>query len=170
MAATQPYVPTTDDYQRIEWIGGGVLDILLDAAATGGRLGVVRATLPSSAASPVHVHEREDEVHIVLSGAGIFWAGDKRYEVGAGGLAYLPRGVPHAYRLTADCDILTLSTPAGVEQFFRDAGWDVSRPKPDGWALTPAVLAAAGAAAGQRILGPPLGEGDAMPASYLQGA
>jgi quercetin dioxygenase-like cupin family protein len=169
MDITQPYVSGMDDHQRIEWIGGGMLDILLDAATTGGQLGVVRAALPSSAASPVHVHEREDEVHIVLSGSGIFWAGDKRYEVAAGGLVFLPRGIPHAYRLTGDCDILTLSTPAGVEQFFRDAGWDLARPKPDGWALTPAAMAEAGAAAGQRVLGPPLGEGDSMPASYLRG-
>jgi quercetin dioxygenase-like cupin family protein len=165
---TLPYVSGAGNHQRIEWIGGGVLDILLDAAATGGQLGVVRAALPASAASPVHVHEREDEVHILLSGSGIFWVGHKRFEVGAGGLAFLPRDIPHAYRLTADSDILTLSTPAGVEQFFQIAGWDISRPKPDGWALTPDAIAAAAAAAGQKLLGPPLAEDEAMPAAYLQ--
>ena len=92
---------------------------------------------------------------VVLGGAGLFWYGDERYEVGAGGVVYLPRGVPHAYRMTADTDLLTICTPAGSEGFFRSAGHDLATPKPAGWAITPAVLAAAAARFGIEIVGPP---------------
>jgi hypothetical protein len=42
-------------------------------------------------------------------------------------------------------DVITLCTPAAVERFFRAAGWDLSKPKPPEWEITPATLAAAAA-------------------------
>jgi hypothetical protein len=65
--------------------------------------------------------------------------------------------------------MLAVCTPAGTENFFRAAGWDLSRPKPDGWEITPATMAAAAAATGQTILGPPLTAGQMIPAAYLTG-
>jgi hypothetical protein len=56
---------------------------------------------------------------------------------------------------------------AGMEEFFRAASWDPSSPQPQDWAVDPAALRAAAEACGQRVLGPPLRPGDAMPASYL---
>ena len=63
--------------------------------------------------------------------------------------------------------MLAVCTPAGTENFFRAAGWDLSRPKPDGWEITPASLAEAAAATGQQILGPPLAADQLIPARYL---
>jgi hypothetical protein len=74
---------------------------------------------------------------VLLQGSGIFWAGDQRWELSEGGVAYLPRNVPHAYRFTSpNADMLAIATPAGIEDFFRAAGWDLSRPRPDGWDIT----------------------------------
>lgn len=162
-----PYLAHAADQQQIEWIGGGRMSVLFDAEATAGQLSVLRSHLPQGAAAPVHVHSDEDEMFIVLKGSAVFWAGDQRYELSDGGVAFLPRHVPHAYHFTSDVDLLTLCTPAGIEAFFRAAGWDVSQPKPDGWALTPAAMATAAAAHGQKILGPPLGPGDMIPAPSL---
>jgi hypothetical protein len=39
--------------------------------------------------------------------------------------------------------MLGLRVPAGMEEFFRTVGWDLSRPRPDGWAITPESMAAA---------------------------
>jgi len=115
----------------------------------------------AAAAEPprVHIHTREDEVFLVLEGEGVFWVGDQRQQVSAGGVAFLPRGLPHAYRMTSDhFDVITLCTPAGIEEFFRAAGWDLSKSKPPEWEITPATLTAAAARAGQQIIGPPLAE------------
>lgn len=162
-----PYLAASGDHQQIEWIGGGMMSVLFDAEATDGQLTVVRSHLPEGTAAPVHVHSDEDEMFILLEGSAVFWAGDQRYELSDGGVAFLPRHLPHAYHFTSDVDLLTLCTPAGIESFFRAAGWDVSQPKPDGWALTPAAMAAAAADHGQKILGPPLGPRDMIPASLL---
>jgi uncharacterized protein (DUF2237 family) len=46
----------------------------------------------------------------------------------------------------------TVCNPAGMEEFFRSAGWDLATHQPDNWVVDPAVLRAAATACGQRIL------------------
>ena len=116
---------------------------------------VMESTPPAGSASPMHVHGREDEVFRLVEGSATLYLGDERFILGAGGVAFLPREVPHAYRITADAHMLTLATPAGLEGFFRAAGHDLSQPKPADWALTPETLTQALVAHGGRIVGPP---------------
>jgi quercetin dioxygenase-like cupin family protein len=163
-----PYMSLAAAQQRIAWIGGGVHNVVLDGAATSGRTAAFRSAMRGGAASPVHVHEQEDEIVFLISGSGTFWAGDKQWELGSGDTAFLPRGVPHTYVCTSDTvDMLTVSSPAGMEEFFRAAGWDLASPPPENWAVDMAELQAAAWACGQRVLGPPLAPGDAMPTEYL---
>jgi quercetin dioxygenase-like cupin family protein len=150
------YLAQASDHQQLEWIGGSVMTVLLDADATGGQLTMIRTQLKRGDASPLHMHSNEDEMFMLLKGSGIFWVGEDRHEVDEGGVVFLPRNLPHAYRITSDTvDLLTMCTPGGVEKFFRAAGHDLRNPKPDGWALTPATMARAAAVGGQTILGPP---------------
>lgn len=165
---TLAYVSRAGTEQRLAWIGGSVHHIILDAAATDGRLTAVRSTMRAGAASPVHVHDHDDETVFVLAGRGIFWVGDQRWELGSGDTAFLPRGLPHTYRFASeDAELLTICNPSGMEDFFRAAGWDLARPQPDDWAIDMKSLAQAAAATGQRLLGPPLDDDDAMPQRYL---
>jgi quercetin dioxygenase-like cupin family protein len=144
--------------------------IMLDGEKTDGQLTMLRSAAAGGSASPVHVHAGEDEIVVLVKGSGIFWAGEQRWELSEGGVAFLPRNVPHAYRFTSETvDMLAVCTPAGTEEFFRAAGWDLSRPEPAGWEITPATMGAAAAATGQTILGPPLAADQMIPASYLTG-
>lgn len=153
---TVPYAATAADHQELEWLGGGTMRVLLDGERTGGQLAMFRSSAPAGAASPAHVHTREDEIFVLLSGSAVYWVGDRRFEADAGSVAFLPRGIPHAYRITSDADLLAMSTPSGLEGFFRDAGHDLSTPKPPGWKVTPETMGKAAADNGQIILGPPL--------------
>jgi hypothetical protein len=63
--------------------------------------------------------------------------------------------------------MLAVCAPAGTEDFFRAAGWDLSRPRPEGWEIAPVSMAAAAAATGQTILGPPLAADQMIPETYL---
>ena len=165
---TVPHIARATTQQRIAWLGGSVHQIVLDAAQTDGRLAMFRSSMRGGAASPVHVHDREDETVFVLEGQGTFWAGDQRWILGPGDTAFLPRGVPHTYAFDSDiAEIITVCNPAGIEEFFRAVGWDLSNAQPQDWAVDPATLRAAAEARGQRVLGPPLRPGDEMPASYL---
>jgi quercetin dioxygenase-like cupin family protein len=160
-ATPSPYVAQAADQQQLEWLGGGIMTVLFDAQSTGGQLTVLRTRLRRGDAAPLHVHSKEDEMFVLLQGSGVFWVGEDRFEVGEGGVVFLPRTLPHAYRFTSEtADVLTLCTPAGIEGFFRMAGHDVRLPKPAGWVLTPATMAAALSAHGGRVIGPPKTEAD----------
>jgi mannose-6-phosphate isomerase-like protein (cupin superfamily) len=143
------------DHQQLEWVGGSVMEVLLDSEATEGSLFLARTRLKAGDAAPVHMHTAEDEMFLILSGRGVFFYGDDELLAEEGSVVYLPRNVPHGYHFLTDVDLLTFCTPAGAEQFFRTAGHDLATPKPADWQLTPATMAAAAAATGLQILGPP---------------
>jgi len=155
-----PYIRQGDEHQRLDWLGSMELAVILDAAATGGQLTVVEARAKRGDASPVHVHSRDDEAFLLIDGAMTVWAGDRRTQLLPGGIGFLPRELPHAFRFDTDSRALILSTPGGQENFFRTAGWDLSRPAPDGWEISLDVLRQAAAHNGVAIIGPPHGLDD----------
>lgn len=113
---------------------------------------------PRTGRVPGRVHQREDEIFLLLDGALTVWIGDQRRELSSGGVAVLPRGLPHTYFVTSEAaTILEVIAPGGLEQAFREAGWDLRTPPPGDWACTPEAVAAAMAKAGCTILAPPPG-------------
>jgi len=64
----RPYVGRAHDHKRLDWLGSMELSVLLDGAASGGRLMVVEVRAQRGDASPVHVHGEEDETFVVLEG------------------------------------------------------------------------------------------------------
>lgn len=154
MPMPAPYVAT--EHQRLQWLGNTTVQVLLDANATAGQLTLMRSALVAGDTSPWHVHGNEDEMFLMIEGHATVWVGDEVHEVGAGGVAALPRSIPHGYLIRSEtADMLTLATPGGLEGFFRSAGHDLATPLPDGWALAPPELAAAFGSHGGTILGPP---------------
>jgi quercetin dioxygenase-like cupin family protein len=152
------YFAAADEYQQLAWMSGSVLEILVDSAVSDGQALIMRSNTTRGSGVPVHVHQREDEIFVLLDGALTVWAGDQRRDLSGGGVAVLPRGVPHTYLVTsATASILEVITPGGLEQAFREAGWDLRTAPPEGWACTPDVVAAAMAKVGCTILGPPPG-------------
>ncbi|HWH13972.1 MAG TPA: cupin domain-containing protein, partial [Miltoncostaeaceae bacterium] len=137
---------------------GGVVTVLLDGAATEGRQAVLEQRLPDGTATPLHVHDAEDETFLVLEGAITVLRGDTTLRAGAGDVVFLPRGVPHAFRVdTPEALLVDIVGPAGHERFFALAGEEI--PPGDAAAadrpVDPARMMAAAAATGLRILGPP---------------
>lgn len=126
---------------------GGRARVRLEAAVTGGWLGVHDHLLPADTATPWHVHPNDDESFLVLAGTVEFKIGDERLTAGTDDSAFVPRGVPHAFRVASP-----EGTPGGHEAFFLDAGDPVdAAPSPPDLER----MARAAAAAGFAILGPP---------------
>jgi quercetin dioxygenase-like cupin family protein len=67
-----------------------------------GALSVVEFTAPRGLGPPLHRHDDEDELFIVLSGEVAFHTGDDRLLAGEGGLAFLPHGIPHTFQVHSD--------------------------------------------------------------------
>jgi quercetin dioxygenase-like cupin family protein len=66
------------------------------------------------------VHRREDEIGYVLEGALEVRLRDQTLVLEAGGVARLPKGIPHAIRnpLETPSRYLFLCVPAGLDQWF----------------------------------------------------
>lgn len=150
------YIAQPDRQQQLEWLDGGTLAVLLDAATTDGQLMIGRFDVQEGEASPFHLHTLEDEVFLLISGTARVWSGDDETDLQEGGIVFLPKNVPHSYRITSPtADLLMINTPGGIEKMFRHAGRDKASPRPDGFEITPALLQEASDLAGNVTVGPP---------------
>lgn len=100
--------------------GDIIIRVRVSAASTGGAFFVFEEG-PPMLDTPLHVHEREDEVFHVLEGEHVVRCGDDEFQVGPGSLVFLPRGVPHGHRrvVPGAGRLLGLTSPGEFEGFFR---------------------------------------------------
>jgi mannose-6-phosphate isomerase-like protein (cupin superfamily) len=105
--------------ERLSFSGAEFV-IRASAAATGGAFSIVEEIAPLD--TPRHVHAHEDELFYVLEGEHVFEVGDEEFRVGPGGLAYAPRGIPHAQRRVVPRvgRQLVMISPGGWEGFLRE--------------------------------------------------
>lgn len=105
----------------VEWLGVWY-KTLLASAATGGALSVVDSLSPAGSGPPRHIHRREDETFVILTGACEFWIEGSRSTHRAGESVFIPRGKEHTFRVTDDGPSrhLVILTPGGFEGFFAE--------------------------------------------------
>lgn len=153
---------TTVTTDRDRWFLGTLLRVVADGAGTGGQLAVLEQHAPGGFSPPLHVHHREASALLVLDGVITVVVGEERSEVGPGGFMWLPRDVPHTFRVDSDMvHQLELITPAGFEQFHVDISEPAARlelPVPTEPNI-PRLLEAIGPYDAE-IIGPPLGPTD----------
>jgi quercetin dioxygenase-like cupin family protein len=79
-------------------------------------------TIPVGTKSTFHLHHDSDEVGYVLSGEVTFKIGDEVTVGGPGACAFMPRGVPHAWKSTGaeTGRVLFLYTPARAGGFIEE--------------------------------------------------
>lgn len=105
------------------WFLGGRSRILLPGGATKGALSVMEFLDTAGHAPPLHIHEEEDEVWIVLDGEVSFFVADKRTDLHAGQIAHGPRGVPHSYLVRSQsARLAVVFAPSCVEEWFSANG------------------------------------------------
>lgn len=102
------------------WFLGTLATIRVPGEAVGDRFALLEFVFPHGTSPPLHTHP-QDESYVVLEGVLTIQAGDDRFELSVGGVAAVPAGVPHTFRVDSDtARVLVLSTPAGLERMVRD--------------------------------------------------
>jgi mannose-6-phosphate isomerase-like protein (cupin superfamily) len=78
---------------------------------------------PTDTVTDLHVHHDSDEIAYVLSGEVTFKIGDQVTVGGPGTCAFMPRGLPHAWKSTGKEPgrVLFLYTPGNAGSFFEEA-------------------------------------------------
>ena len=104
---------------------GKVLDFLavthkLTSPQTAGTCYLFESEFAPGTGNQLHVHRREDEIGYVLEGALEIRLRDQTRVLGAGGLARLPKSIPHAIRnpLQTPSRYLFIAIPGGLDQWF----------------------------------------------------
>jgi len=143
------------------WAMGALFERLVGTGDTAGELAASLVTQPPGAGSPLHVHTREAEAWYLLEGTMTYVAGAETFHLGAGDFIYLPRNVPHAFRVTGASPVrfLGLTLPGMVMDLYDEVGVPAGeRRLPDGGvsAADVARWIEVGARYGLRVVGPPM--------------
>jgi quercetin dioxygenase-like cupin family protein len=163
-AITTPHIAAVEPYLTHQgeavWYGDSLFEFLVPSEATGGTLSVLRATLAEGFGPPRHIHTREDEVFHVLEGDVCFELDGRRLLAGPGTSVWMPRGVPHTFRVQSPVAVmLGIMTPGEFEQLFHNLSIPAARRElpPRGTAPLdlPRVMAEQ-RRLGTEVVGPPL--------------
>lgn len=141
------------------WFTNNRMTVKVRAADTDGAFGVVEGVGPAGSSPPLHVHHREHELFLLLEGSLTVRCGEETFRAEPGSVTFLPRGVPHTFRVEGEksARLLSICVPGGFEEFFVAAGRPAEN---DG--LPPneppdiTLLRRVGTDFGQEIVGPPL--------------
>jgi mannose-6-phosphate isomerase-like protein (cupin superfamily) len=135
--------------------GGGAIKVAADD--TGGAFSVLELGIGEGMGPGLHVHSRDHEVWYILDGTFRFRVGADTFRQTTGGLAFGPRGMPHAFQNigVGMGKLLIISAPSGLEDFFVE----YTRRAAEG-SVDAEGLAAAAHVSGVEFVGPPLSVSD----------
>ena len=106
------------------WVVGDHYTIKASGEDTGGAFALIEVLVPPQSGPPPHVHRREDEAFYVLEGEFEVHIDNQRLTAGPGSWVTLANGSLHHFKniSQAPAQMLILATPAGLDQFFLEAG------------------------------------------------
>jgi quercetin dioxygenase-like cupin family protein len=107
--------------RKVSWMGANY-SITVAKTDSAGHVGVFESIVPAGDGPPIHIHHNEDEVIHVIDGEFEFWLDGAITHGSPGSSVFVPRGVPHTFRVVGDKPgrALAMLTPGGFEQFFLD--------------------------------------------------
>lgn len=148
---------------RGTWAMGSLFEHLVESDATGGTLGVALVTQPPGIATPLHRHTREAEAFYLVEGRMSYRAGDELFELYDGCFIYLPKDIPHAFRIRGGTParILALTVPGGLLSLYDEVGLQATEhrlPGADGQSVELEIPKWGEAAPryGLEVVGPPI--------------
>ena len=124
-----PETPPDSSLESIA-ISGGLYTFLATGEDTYGQYALFDFFIPPQAGPAPHIHTREDEVAYVVEGEINFQVGNQVFTGTAGDFIPYTRGQVHAFKNlgTEPARMLVIAAPAGLENFFREAGQPASDP------------------------------------------
>jgi quercetin dioxygenase-like cupin family protein len=156
MTTTKPLVRNADEAERRWFYGGGLHSWLVREHEVADGFLLFEDTVEPGKRTPLHTHPGADETFYLLAGSIVLHIDGNEQELRAGGVAVIPRDVPHAFMAQAEgARMLCLHTPGGGEGFYRSA----SEPAVAGEPALPVdfdrIRQAAESTGTMRIVGPP---------------
>jgi quercetin dioxygenase-like cupin family protein len=157
ISVLRPSIVASGEGERI-WFTNAEMTVKATDETTDGHLSLLEVNAPAGHGPPLHVHENEHEAFYVLEGTLEVMVGGERRRAEAGTFAFLPRGIPHTFKVVeGPARFLTFGVPGGLDGFFRDGGRPAEGPGlPPPGPLDIQRMLEVGPRYGAQILGPPL--------------
>ena len=116
-----PLVRNSDAAERRWFYGGGVFTWLAKAEDTAEAFLMYEVQMEQGKLTPLHTHPADESIY-VLEGELLIHMDGEEYPLITGGLAFAPRGVPHAFKvLSPVARALFVHTPGTCEAFYMGA-------------------------------------------------
>ena len=118
-----PIILAAGEGDKQSFLGGGLHTWKLLAEDTDGAFFLFEDVMVRGKTTPLHRHPEADEMIYMLEGEVIVKVDGKETRVGAGGMSFVPKGVPHALLVVSEtARLLSLHSPAATSQaFYRGA-------------------------------------------------
>jgi quercetin dioxygenase-like cupin family protein len=117
-----PIVRLAGEGDKRSFLGGGLHTWKLMTEDTGGAFFLFEDVMAKDKTTPLHRHPEADETVYVLEGEIVIKVDGQQTRVGAGGVTFTPKGVPHAFVVVSDsARLLTFQTPGIGQAFYRGA-------------------------------------------------
>jgi len=127
---SRPTIAQAGEGTPLDFGPEGIATVMLGGARTAGKLSLIMTPIEPGSGPPLHVHEHDDELFIVIDGNISYFVDREWTTVGPGGIAYFPKGTPHCY-FNAGTTVghhWILTTPSGFEDFFAELAEESRRP------------------------------------------
>jgi quercetin dioxygenase-like cupin family protein len=156
MNARLPIIRAAGVGDKRSFLGGGLHMWKLTTEDTEGAFFMFEDVMTRGKCTPLHRHPEADETVYLLEGEILVNVDGEESRVGAGGMLFTPRGVPHAFLVVSEsARVLTFQTPGIGQAFYRGA----SEPATDDTAETVDIARVQASAKanprGIELLGPP---------------
>lgn len=160
-------LPTSDHPYVLETGQGAHAHFLNHLATTKVRAGdtatlsAVEFSAPRGFGPPLHMHDDEDELIVVLEGEIAFRSGDDESIATTGGMAFLPRRISHSFQVLSDSArflsvTASTSTTPSFDAFVDELGSPLDTPVlPSPTEIDGGRVAQVGAKYAITTLGPP---------------
>ena len=107
------------------WFNSDLFTFKATADETNEALTLFEELSQRGKATPLHTHPNADETFFVMDGEILVHVDGTERKVERGGVAFVPRSMPHAILVTSEtARMLTIVTPGyrALEMFFREVG------------------------------------------------
>lgn len=127
MKTIEPIVVGTAQRERFA-LGGDLYGLIARSEHTQGQFALYETVAPPGHGAMKHVHSRESESFLMLSGELTVTTGPTRKVLGEGDFIHFPTGCAYSFRNEGKepARFITFLVPAGLERFLASVGQPVA--------------------------------------------
>lgn len=102
-------------------VSGNTITVKIGGEKTSNAYSVFEISVPPNVGAGLHIDKDWDEFWHVMEGSFAFTLNGQQIQLGAGGFAHGPKGIPHSFKNVGEATgkLVMFTAPSGLEKFFK---------------------------------------------------